>query len=75
MICVVKNLNSKTLQFVFFSNQKKGRKKSTPKPMLTNSFSPDGAIITRFISNRGTFSFMNFFMYLESAKGIVSANF
>ena len=71
MTCVIKNLNNKTLQFVFFYNQKKGRKKSTPKPTLTVSLSPDGVITTLSISNFGSLSSKNFLMCLESAIIIV----
>jgi hypothetical protein len=50
----------------FSYNQKKGRKKSAPKPTLTVSFSPDGAIIVLVISNLGSFSFIKFLMNFES---------
>ena len=71
MICVVKNLNNKILQFVSFYNQKKGRKKSTPKPTLTVSLSPDGVITTLSMSNFGSLSSKNFLMCLESLIIIV----
>ena len=67
-------LSSRTRLTDFFYNQKKGRKKSTPKPTLTVSLSPDGVITIRFISNLGSLSSINFLMNFESAIGIDSIN-
>jgi hypothetical protein len=57
-----------------FYNQKKGRKKSAPNPTFTVRLSPDGAIIVLFISNLGSFLFINSLMYFESRIGIDSIN-
>lgn len=66
MLSSLKNLNNKIPQFDFFYNQKKGRKKSTPKPTFTVSLSPDGVVTTLSMSNFGSLSSKNFEMCLES---------
>ena len=66
--------NKRIHRAVLFYNQKKGRKNSTPKPTLTVSLSPDGVVTTRFMSNLGSFSSINFLMNLESIIGICSIN-
>ena len=56
-------------------NQKKTRKNSAPKVMLTSTFSPDGANNVFLKSIDGSFSNIKFLMYFESIIGNPSINF